>query len=175
MDAQKSEQLAARWIAGQRIVTAFVGTLLLDPNDVEEVLQRVAVTLVRKFDDYDPRLPFNAWAIGFAKFEVKAFRRERLSAKVHVIDDELLDQIAISYQRLSEQHTPLQEALSECLKGLNDKSRKLLDMRYAEAVKPGEIARMLGATPAAIRTALSKVRSTLRNCTERRLGAGAVA
>ena len=170
-DTEKSEQLASNWIAAQPTLTAFVGTLLPRPDDVAEVLQRVAVALVRKVDGYDPRLSFTAWAIGIAKFEVKAFRRERATGRVRLVDDELLDQIAARYQGLSERSGPVQDALAECLRRLEDRSRRLLEMRYADDAKPAEIARTLGVSSGAVRTALSKTRTALRNCVTRRLQA----
>jgi RNA polymerase sigma-70 factor (ECF subfamily) len=151
------------------VVEAFIGTLLPNRDDTQEVLQRVAVTLVRKFDVYNAALPFAAWAIGIAKVEIKAFRREQASSKGHVVDDELLDQAADSFERLSKHENALPEALDRCLKRLDAKARRLIEMRYVEAARPNEIAAILGTSSGAVRTALSKIRAALRNCVYRQL------
>lgn len=55
---EQSEQLAARWTQAQPVVAAYIRTLLPDFHQAEEVLQRVAVVLVRKFEAYDASKPF---------------------------------------------------------------------------------------------------------------------
>jgi RNA polymerase sigma-70 factor (ECF subfamily) len=81
MQPHEAEQFAALWTAAQPTISAFIRTLIRDFQQADEVLQRVAVTLVRKFDQYDPSRPFGAWAIGVAKYEVLYFRRERATDK----------------------------------------------------------------------------------------------
>ncbi len=66
MEPHQTEQFAALWTAAQATVSAFIRTLIPDLHQADEVIQRVAVALVRKFDRYDPTRPFVAWAIGVA-------------------------------------------------------------------------------------------------------------
>jgi hypothetical protein len=50
MQPQQAEQFAALWAASQPTVSAFIRTLVPDYQQADEVMQRVAVTLVSKYD-----------------------------------------------------------------------------------------------------------------------------
>ena len=110
MQPQQAEQFAALWTAAHPTIAAFIRTLIPDYQQADEVLQRVAVTLVRKFDQYDQSRSFTAWAVGFAKYEVLYYRRERATDK-HLFGDAIVEQIAIRYEVLAEDVDPVREAL----------------------------------------------------------------
>lgn len=170
MDLQQSEEVAVYWTTAQRTVGAFIATLLPDFHEAEEVLQRVAVTLVRKFDQYDHQQSFVAWAIGIAKYEVLYYRRQRATDR-HVFDGELLERIAQGYQRLAEESDPMRQALHECLQEVRGRARRALELRYGENLRSDSLARALGVTRGASRMLLLRVRAAIRGCVERRLGA----
>ena len=50
-----------------------------------------------------------------------------------------------------------------------EKSRRLLALRYDQALKLGQIAQRVGATVDAVHKALSRIRTRLQKCIERRL------
>jgi RNA polymerase sigma-70 factor, ECF subfamily len=58
------------------------------------------------------------------------------------------------------------DALDECLKLVNGKSRQVLEKHYMEGLKQVEIARQLGMQPEGVRTALKRVLAKLRDCME---------
>lgn len=75
MDA--AEELAMHWTKAQPFVAAYITSLLRDFHRAEDVLQQVAVILVRKFGEYDSQQPFLPWALGIARLEtLKEQRRE---------------------------------------------------------------------------------------------------
>lgn len=169
MDLNHSEQCAALWTAAQPTIAAFVRTLMPDFQQAEEVLQRVAIVMVRKFEEYDPARPFAAWAIGFAKNEVLYYRRQQANDK-HLFDDELVERIAVTYEKLVEEVDPIREALGLCVEHLQGKSRRVIELRYARGHTSDEIARRMKLTPGAVRVLLHRVRQALRQCIERRVG-----
>jgi RNA polymerase sigma-70 factor (ECF subfamily) len=169
MELHQSEQYAALWTAAQPTIAAFVRTLTPDFQQAEEVLQRVAVVLVRKFDEYDPQRPFAAWAIGFAKNEVLYFRRQQATDK-HQFGDDLVEKIAVTYEQLAEEVDPVREALEVCVDELTGRSRRVIELRYGRGFSSGEIASQLKLTSGAVRVLLHRVRASLRQCIERRMG-----
>jgi RNA polymerase sigma-70 factor, ECF subfamily len=168
MDSQQAEDFAARWTAAQPAIAAFVRSLIPDLTSAEEVLQRVAVALVRRYERYDPRRPFVAWAIGVAKFEVLYYRRQQAADK-HIFDDELVEKIADSYRTLVEKFNPMRDALSKCLEELEGRSRKVVHLRYADGMTTPRIAEELQITVGAVRMLLWRARGALRRCMEQRL------
>jgi len=167
MQPHQAEQFAALWTAAQPTISAFIRTIIRDFQQADEVLQRVAVTLVRKFDQYDPSRPFGAWAIGVAKYEVLYFRRERATDK-HLFGDDIVEQIANRYEVFAEDVDPVREALQHCLDELKGRSKKLIDLRYASGMRATAIGEEMTLSPGAVRMLLCRVREKLRRCIERR-------
>jgi len=168
MDSRQTEQFATLWTSAQATISGFIRTLIPDYHQAEEVLQRVAVVLVRKFENYDQARPFAAWAIGVAKFEVLYFRRQYATDK-HVFDDEIVERVAISFQRIAEDTDPRYEALEQCIDELEGRAKEVLDMRYGRELKSGAIADEMKLSTGAVRMLLCRVRAALRVCVERRI------
>ncbi|MEX2307336.1 MAG: sigma-70 family RNA polymerase sigma factor [Pirellulales bacterium] len=139
MQPHQAEQFAALWTAAQPTIAAFIRTLIPDYQQADEVLQRVAVTLVRKFDQYDQSRPFTAWAVGFAKYEVLYYRRERATDR-HLFGEDIVEQIAIHYELLAEDVDPVREALQQCLEQLKGRSKHVIELRYRRGMKSSAIA-----------------------------------
>jgi RNA polymerase sigma-70 factor, ECF subfamily len=171
MDSQQAEDFAARWTAAQPAIAAFVRSLVPDLTSAEEVLQRVAVALVRKYDRYDRSRPFVAWAIGVTKFEILYYRRQQATDK-HIFDDELVEKVADAYQVMVERFNPMRDALSRCLDELDGRSRQVLDLRYADGMSTPQIAEEMKVTAGAVRMLLWRVRGALRQCIEEKLSEG---
>jgi len=165
---ENSEQLARLWTKAHPTVAAYVGSVLPDLHQAEDVLQEVAVTLVRKFDQYDPQQPFVGWAIGIARNEVLKSRRTAVTDR-HVFADDLLGRIAAGYQGMAEELDARRRALRECVGEVGGRARRALDLRYAQGLKPATVAERLGMTGGAVRVLLHRVRSALRDCIRRRL------
>src|SRR5262245_2939914 len=71
-----------------RYILPLVGGL----DDAQDVLQETAAALWRKFDRFDPRQPFLAWARQFARNEVLMHHRRR--RRYTFLTDELIDELA---------------------------------------------------------------------------------
>jgi RNA polymerase sigma-70 factor (ECF subfamily) len=168
MQPHQAEELAALWAASQSTVSAFIRTLVPDYQQADEVVQRVAVTLVRKYDQYDQCRPFAAWAIGVAKFEVLYYRRERATDR-HLFGDDIVEQIASRYEALAEESDPLRDALKNCLDQVEGRSRHVIELRYKRGLSSAAIAAEMQLSSGAVRMLLSRVRDSLRRCIEGRL------
>lgn len=163
---EQSEQFAALWTQAQPVVAAYIRTLLPDFHQGEEVLQRVAVVLVRKFDAYDASKPFVPWAIGFARFEVLRYRRDHATDR-HQFDSDIVERVAELYQSDEIDFSSFRGALRSCVGKLQGRNRQALLLRYTQDVAPTEIAKEMGMTPNAVRQLLHRVRASLRKCIER--------
>jgi RNA polymerase sigma-70 factor (ECF subfamily) len=144
--------------------------LVPDLAGAEEVLQRVAVALVRKYDRYDRNRPFVAWAIGMTKFEVLYYRRQQATDK-HIFDDELVEKVAESYQELVEEFSPMRDALAKCMKALDGRSRRVLQLRYSDELRTPRIAHEMKLSVGAVRILLWRVRNALKHCMQEQFSA----
>jgi RNA polymerase sigma-70 factor (ECF subfamily) len=162
---EQSEQLAALWTQAQPVVSAYIRTLLPDFHQAEEVLQRVAVVLVRKFVTYDPARPFVPWAIGFARFEVLRYRRDHATDR-HQFDSDIVERVADLYQSDEIDFAGFRGALRSCVAKLQGRNRRALLLRYTQNVGPKEISKELCLSANAVRQLLHRVRAALRKCIE---------
>jgi RNA polymerase sigma-70 factor (ECF subfamily) len=124
----------------------------------------VAVVLVRKFHSYDGQRPFVAWAIGIAKTEILMYRHERTRDR-HIFKESLVEQIAETSERLTP--LPMDGQLSRCFDGLDDRSQKVMHLRYARDLRTRQIADQMRMTDSAIRKLLSRARIAIRDCLDR--------
>ena len=162
------EQFTRRWTEAQPIVAGYINAVVADFQEAEDLLQNVAVILLRKFPEYDAQRPFVAWAIGIAKREVLMARRHHARNSLCYQAD-LLERISEAYQELAPEFEDRSRALRDCLRSVKGRAGELLRLRYEELLKPNAIATRVGIAVVAVRVMLSRTRATLRECIERKL------
>jgi len=69
------ERFTLEWTKAQPTVAGDISSLTPDFHQAEDILQRAALALIRKLDEYDREKPFVVWAIGVARLEVLKSRR----------------------------------------------------------------------------------------------------
>ena len=67
---QRTEEIAVLWTNAQPAVAAYVSSIVRKFQDADDILQQVAVAIVKNYDKYDKNRSFVALAIGFAKNEI---------------------------------------------------------------------------------------------------------
>ena len=127
----------------------------------------MAVTLVRRYGQYDPTRPFLAWAMGIAKLEVVMFLHQRRMDRL-VFDDALVERIAESHQRTARESSPMPQFVSECVEELDGRARQAIQLRYGGDLRTSQIARAMQISDGGARTLLSRARSLLRKCVKAR-------
>jgi RNA polymerase sigma-70 factor, ECF subfamily len=167
MNDQDAEKLARLWTEAQPIVVAYICSLMPDPHRADDVLQTVAVALLKRFETYDQTRPFLPWVLGIAKKEILKSRRQLMSDR-HLFCDSLAEQLKAAYQEESEGIGTFRLALRQCLGRLGGRILSALRFRYAHGLKTAEVAQRMGATPGAIRVLLHRAHETLRECIDRR-------
>ena len=165
MNDQQSEQLAVYWTQARPTVAAYVASGIRDFHQAEDVLNQVAVTIVRKFDSYDTEAPFVNWAIGIARFEVLKHRRNAATDKL-VLGESIISSLADAYQELSPELDERRSLLKFCIDKLRGNGRKALELRYFKDRKSAEVAKQLKISPGAARTLLHRTRAKVRHCIE---------
>ncbi len=165
---QKREEFTHYWLQAEPSVSAYVFASISGFHDAEDVVQRIAQELARRFDEYDPSRPFVAWSLWIAKSRVIDFYRTQNRARI-IFSDELLSQLAEMIARQADGRSHRREALDACLDELPAKSRQLLDLRYVDELSVEEAAGAVGSTSGSVRVILSRVRTVLASCIERRL------
>lgn len=165
---QKRAEFTHYWLDVEPSVSAYVFASLSGFHDAEDAVQRIAQELARRFDEYDSSRPFVGWALWIAKSRVIDFYRAQGRERV-VFSNELLGQLADTIARQADRRSDRREALEACLEELPPRSRRLLDLRYVDELSAAEMAQETGTTSGSVRVLLSRVRTVLASCIERRL------
>ena len=169
LSEEKQETFTRLWTEAQPTVSHYLLSLVRDPATAKDLLQKTALVLLRKFPEYDPEQRFLPWALGVAKFELLAHRRDEARSRI-VFDSELLDRYTERWSELAPRQSDETVVLQTCLAKLPDRLRKVVRLRYYENRKSGEIAKALGLTAGNVRVTLQRIREQLRLCVERELG-----
>ncbi len=156
MRTKDAERLAVLWTVAQSDVAAFLRSVI-DSQHVPDLLQQVAVKLVRNFDRYDDSRPFTPWAIGIAKHEVLAWRRRRATDRLR-FGDEIIERVAGAFSQATSAELPLHDALRECLQQVEGRGRKALDHYYGDGMPTADVAAALKMSGGALRMLLCRVR-----------------
>jgi RNA polymerase sigma-70 factor (ECF subfamily) len=167
MDRQ--EQFLKLFLTHQGDIRAFILSQVRDRNVCDDLLQEVALTLWRKFEEYDPSRSFGAWARGIAHNKVLQERRDRSRRPSWSFSEEASEAIARAYDETESEAADREEALRGCLEKLPEPSRRMLHDRYEEDLDLETLAQRVGKTVMAAYKTLSRIRQNLQHCIERRL------
>jgi RNA polymerase sigma-70 factor (ECF subfamily) len=171
MDQRDSEQLARLWTESQPVVASFVLAIVPDFHQAEDVLQQVAVVLVREFERYDPAKPFLPWALGISRNLALKSRRDLARRSKYVMSDPVLDRIQTAFEEKDDSFLAMRKFLRYCLNKQPQKVLELLRHRYAQDLSPTDVAAQMGLTAGAVRAMLHRARQALRKCIRRAQGA----
>jgi RNA polymerase sigma-70 factor (ECF subfamily) len=163
------ERFLALFLRHQHEVRAFVASVVRDWHVAEDVVQEVGLVLWRKFDTYDPRRPFGAWARGVAAVQVLK-ERDRIRRALPILSPEGVEAVRRAYDE-TERREPVTapDALRRCLQGLPGRARDLLRLRYEESLPLERVAAALAASLPAVKKALLRIRARLHGCVRQRL------
>jgi RNA polymerase sigma-70 factor (ECF subfamily) len=152
----------------QARLRGLVRCLLVQPSDVDDLLQEVNLVLWEKADDFEPGTDFWAWASQIVRFKVlnhaRKLGRERL-----VFDPEILERVADVARDRLQTLDRRRMALDHCLKQLAPSQRQLIDLRYSGEHTIDRIADSIGRPTGSIRQTLYRIRTALLACIEEQL------
>ncbi len=146
----------------------FILKRLADREQTLEVLQRTNLVLCRKADEFERGSSFAASACTIAKFQVMAWRKSEGAGHLVFTDqvNQLLDRSVNEEAESVDERIPL---LRQCLEGLKEQDRTLIQQRYRDGEPIVEIAKTLAKTVDAVGMRLSRIRRQLGDCVRTKL------
>jgi RNA polymerase sigma-70 factor, ECF subfamily len=170
MEFQDTERFTRYWTQAQPAVSSFIHSLMPDFHDAEDVTQKVAIVLLRKFGEYDPSKPFLHWAMGVARLEVLMTKRTHARSLISY-QPGLSEKISDACEEMASQLEVRSHVLNDCMAQLTGRVSEILNLRYEKAMKPSEIASELNITSGSVRIILLRARMMLRDCIEQKVAA----
>jgi len=165
------QRFAELLVRHDRELLRYILTLIPRRDDAEEVLQRTAVALWEKFNEYDPQREFVPWAVRFAYFEVLNFRKEQARNRL-VFSEEVMALLKETHASERATLDRRRAALAQCLAALSSDDRSLLERRYADAATVRSLAEERGRTVKSLYRRLDRLRELITACVDRRVAAG---
>jgi RNA polymerase sigma-70 factor, ECF subfamily len=165
----QSVQVARLWSQAQGVVAAMVSGAVIDFHDAEDLVARVAETVVRNFGEYDRSRPFLPWALGIARNIILQYYERRSGEKHIYFDESTLRVLEIAHINTADDMSARLAALQECLKSITGKTRHVLEMRYMHNLRPDVLAETMGISRNSVWLMLSRGRDALKKCIEKKL------
>jgi RNA polymerase sigma-70 factor (ECF subfamily) len=124
-------------------VYRYVNRIVRDHHEAEDITQGVFLRLMRFIGSYTQRdVPFSAWLRRVARNAALENLRSRRATPVH--------DLGVRMHSRDELRSECVQDLRQVLEGLPYEHREVLILRHLAGLSPGEIARMLEKTEAAI-------------------------
>lgn len=146
----------------------FLLSILSDFSLVDDVVQEAFLVVTAKASDFERGTNYRAWVWTIARY--KALQALEKSAPIHERFAPDVIEALCSHESAMTAHTEEQlRYLARCIEELAPKARLAIELRYQQAHRPPEIARLMGWTVDAVHVALSRARVALRDCVTRQM------
>lgn len=156
-----TEEVQLLFVRHENSIRAFVTALQPSLADADDVMQETFLTISRKASTFEPGTNFMAWACSIARLKVlENFRQKK---RTNVLSEAAITALAEEAPP-PELFSEMKDALEGCISRLTLKVRDLLWRRYSRRQTSDEMAEATGMTSTAVRVALSKARTALRDC-----------
>ncbi|MFM8188878.1 MAG: sigma-70 family RNA polymerase sigma factor [Pirellula sp.] len=162
------ERMTRHWLASENAIRAYIAGAVHSFADREDLLQQVALTVARRFEEFEENRPFLGWALWLAKSRIIDFYRSK-DRQPHFLADAVLEKYADALIERQQAVPARREALEHCLEKLPDRSRALIRLKYHDGLKVDQVAEAICSTPASVRVTLFRIRNALADCIQRRL------
>ena len=154
------------------MIVSFSASLLGNRTEGEDLAQEVFVAAYRKLDQFDASRAPGPWLCGIARGLARNLARKR--RPLLYLGDSGIRWLEALYARTDARPggawQAQQAALEECLAGMKEADRHLIDLKYQEGRSYEEISSRLQITVANVGKRLYRVRRKLADCVLRRLG-----
>ncbi len=147
------------------LIRGFIRALVRDRHLADDVLQETFLTVSKKADSFEIGTNFPRWACAIARLKVlEALRGEKRNLRS--LSEDAVEALTASHE-IPEQAFRV-EILDSCIAALPPAMKRSVELRYTGDHKPAEIARIIGWTVEAVYVTLSRARTLLRECIERK-------
>lgn len=158
-----AENFVALLARHERLLGAYVMTMVPQPADADDILQESKVVMWRAFDQFEPGTNFAAWARKICFHQVLAYRKRRHRDRLD-FSEVFLHAVADEMEHASDHLAERERALQGCLAKLIPDHRQVLELRYLQGLELEAMANRLNRTTTALYRLLSRIRQSLHGC-----------
>jgi RNA polymerase sigma-70 factor (ECF subfamily) len=166
---QKAGEFVSLLTSQQARIYSYILSLAPNFNDADDILQDTTKFMWERFDEFTLGTDFLAWAKKIAYFLIMDYYRTKKKAYVTFYDEQLIQKLDQNAQQISDSSRDYQVHLKDCLKKLKQPDRKLLQLRYFENHKAGELASRFGCSIQYVYRNISRIHQLLYACIQKQL------
>ncbi|MFD0894279.1 sigma-70 family RNA polymerase sigma factor [Luteolibacter ambystomatis] len=166
-DPAKALRIQQMFVMEISNLRGFLWTLVPDRHRLDDVIQETFLTVTRKADTFEEGTNFRAWVFTIGRHKALQSLRERRHEGY--LAPEVLEAITEDREPPDGHFDERAAHLRDCIAKLPGNARQMISLRYTHRKSLAEIADVLSFRPASVKVMLSRFRSLLRNCIERKL------
>jgi RNA polymerase sigma-70 factor (ECF subfamily) len=163
LEHDRHAQFLMLFLASEKEIFRYISALAPSMGDAQDILQQTALSLWKKFEDYDPQQPFTPWACRFALLEAKEFLRRNRKWQAFLAEG-LLETLAERRQALQGELDARLVFLPGCLEKLPADHLELIEGYYYRRETIENLSTNVGRTVEAIYKSLQRIRKQLLDC-----------
>jgi RNA polymerase sigma-70 factor (ECF subfamily) len=149
-------------------LAAYTWQIVRDDHLVSEVLQEMALVATRKSEQIAGEAHFPAWARCTCRNLAMDMLRQQKRRPL-LLSNSVLDLLDTRWQQYDATDSfNLTAALRECLGGLTDHARQIVELRYGSGLPSARVAERLGRKVPTIYVAIARIHRTLHECIRRK-------
>jgi RNA polymerase sigma-70 factor (ECF subfamily) len=158
-ESSSVENVQRLFLENQAGLYGYVLSIVRNFSLAQDIVQDTFLIVTRKAAQFDPETNFVAWVYTIARYEALAVMR-RLARPA--LAEETLQLLFAQQEPGTPEH--IIAIVRSCMQKLTPNVQRMLSLRYEDALKPAEIARLLGWTSNAVSVAICRARVELRKC-----------
>lgn len=161
------------FVANVSAIRGFILTLLSNRDEADDILHEVYLVVMKKSDDFELGTKFLSWVFTISRFTIMDQVKRRSSRHMVPLGQDVIELLADAApdQAYGDEYI---KALHQCVDSLSPAAKRVIKLRYNEGMKPARVAEDLELTPATVYVSLSKARTLLKKCVNKRLKLGGI-
>lgn len=167
-DPARRENVQRLFMRNASVIRGFILSLLPVRELVDDVFHDVFLVVVDKADSFEPGTDFLAWVYVISRHKVMHAMTKLRGKRTSVLAPEVMEAL-IADAPTEAFNEDTVDALKRCVDSLAPAARRMVQLRYEEALKPAQIAERLDIGTNSIYVTLSRARTLLRQCIKQRL------
>ena len=166
--SEARKQFDEQFIRSQRHIFRYIAALVPNADQAEEVFQDTCITILEKWETFDPARPMVPWACGVAQNMVRRFFERNRRRTVH-LDEMAIAAVSETQHRFAAEIDDRLEKLPGCVQKLPAEQQSLLDQCYTQGNTIRSVAKTRHLDPDTLYKRLERIRRSLLECIEQAL------